>query len=347
MTQQIAGHMPLVYTPKFWDPAKAYAHYIPDIEGAKIEGAAYARAHGLEPAHKLLARPEGASMAFLTDLQDDFRDDGRLPVKGTNDVILRCASRLINGFICGHYAFVKDSRDGHPGQHISYGSYYRTQKGELFDLRDRKAAILELVDEGKCIFKATCFNPNDGSPVDAGYVQPIYDPRDVVAYNKHLVATGQAPQWAFAEHCQLGTDGTNLHPFIVETISFVSGLRSFVPGEVAKGHLINTDWFGPLEPCRPDTKHPQGEFQKGVVDGMKPYKSVEFFGIAQDFCDYWMKKQTLRYLSGTEYERKLVFVEDGTAAIVPNAAHVIEQDREARARGVKFIRHDTPFAQSI
>ncbi|TSC72354.1 MAG: hypothetical protein G01um101470_348 [Parcubacteria group bacterium Gr01-1014_70] len=271
---KIADHMPLIYTPSFWDPAKTYQKYEPDIEGAKLEGAEYARKHGLEPAFKLLERPEGASMAFLTDLQHDFRPNGT----------------------------------------------------------------------------------NDGSPVDAGYIQPVYDPRGCVAYNKYLESTGQAPQWAFAQHCELGTDGESFHPLIVEVVAFASGLRSFVPGLVSKGHIMEWDWYGPLCSCGgysedpnivPVITHPQGGFQKDIVDGFKPYRTVEYFGVAEDFCDYWMKRMAMWYFKGTDFLKKMVFVEDGTAPIVPNAKHVIEQNKKARAEGVKFIKHDTPFVQSL
>ena len=54
--QQIATHAPLVYTPEFWDPAKAYTNYVPDLEGAKIAGRAYAVKYGLDNSAKLLAR---------------------------------------------------------------------------------------------------------------------------------------------------------------------------------------------------------------------------------------------------------------------------------------------------
>jgi len=339
-----ASHMPLLYTPNFWDPAKADLNYEPDLEGAMLEGRAFAQKNHLEPAEVLIKR--GASLAFLTDLQQDFRPRGRLPVQKTDPVILRCCARTINGFITGHFGGLKCSRDGHPPVHISFGTYYRTQDGQLLDLRTRKAAILALADEKMCIFKATGFEA-DGSPVDLGFVQPLYDPKDAVAYYKHLDTTGQLPMWAFAQHCVLGTDGAALHPLLLETIAFVSGMRSFVPGEVTKGHIINTDWFGPLEPCRPDLSHPQGVFQKGIVDGFKKFRTVEFFGVAEDFCDYWMKAQTMRYLAGTEFMAKLVFVEDGTAPIIPNAKHVSEQNARAKQAGVKFIMSDTPFDQSL
>ena len=239
------------------------------------------------------------------------------------------------------------SQDGHPWVHCSFGTYYRTKDGYPFDLSIRKASILEMVDDQRCLFKATCFDPSDGSPVDMGIVQPIYDIKDRISYYQHLDSTGQLPMWEFAEHCVLGTNGVNFHPLLVETLAYVSGLRTFVPGMVFKGHIIGTDWFGPLEPCRPDADHSQGGFQKDVVDGFKRYRTVEFSGVAEDFCDYYMKRQTMTYLEGTEYMEKLRFVEDGTAPIIPDTPHVQDQNAKARAAGIRFIKHDTDFTASV
>ncbi len=97
-------------------------------------------------------------------------------------------------------------------------------------------------------------------------------------------------------------------------------------------------------PCRPISGHPQGSFQKQVVDDFfKPVDTAEFAGVAEDFCDFNMKKQTMDYLTGTEFMSKLRFITDGTAPIIPNAPHVVAQNEKAKKEGVQFITHETPF----
>ncbi len=348
----IADHAPLVYTPKFWDPAKAYQDFKPALEGAYTEGVEYARKHALEPAHSLIARGIGHA-AWLTDLQQDFRDNGRLPVKGTDTAVLRTCVRLLNGTVSGYFAGVIESRDGHPGQHISYDIYWRDQQGNALDLRQHgNAACLTLVDEQKAVFKAYGFNAN--GPYDIGYFQPRFDAapprnpnvpdRSAVSYWKHLQATGQGDIWAFTVHCKLGTDGANVHPLLLEVLAFIEGALSMQETIVAKGHISTTDWFGAFEPCWPDAGHPQGGLQKAIIDGFKPFVTVEAFGVAEDFCVYHGKRQAMLYLQGTEHFAKLRFVTDGTAAIIPNAAHVIAQNELARKGGIKFITHDAPLA---
>lgn len=340
---QVASHAPLAYTPDFWDAKKAYADYRPDYEGAYLEGVQYRLDNGLETADQLVAG--GVSNAIMcTDLQWDFGDYGRLPVIGTNDVVLRTCARMINGTVTPYYTLVVYSQDGHVPHHISYGSRWKTADGKPFDLRVNKAAVLDLADEKRGVFHATCFDPANGSPIDMGYIQSSFNIKDTVAYWQHLQDTGQGPIWVFANHCKLGTDGTNLHPLLVETLAFMEGARMLSPVPLNKGHLRDTDWFGPLEPCRPDPSHPQGTFQRGVVDLFSQVEGwVEFVGVAEDFCDFNMKAQVMRYFAGTQFFEQMAFATDGTAPIVPNAPQVIQQNDEAARLGVHFMLLDDPF----
>ncbi|HEU4914882.1 MAG TPA: hypothetical protein VFT16_05810 [Candidatus Saccharimonadales bacterium] len=342
---EIAPHADLVHQPDFWDPRKAYAWYSPDIDGAFIEGVKFRRHHNLRTAAQL--EQDGISnIAMLTDLQFDFRDEGRLPVQGTDDVVLRCCTRLLNGTIgTDYYTGFVYSQDGHVPYHISYATRWRTTDGSPFDLRNNKAAVLNLVDEKMGVFQATCFDPADGSPIDMGYIQSMLNIKDTVAYWNYLQQTGQGPVWIFAGHCKLGTDGVNLHPLLSETLAFIEGARFVAPVPVSKGHIRDTDWFGPLEPCRPDPTHPQGGFQKAIVDLFAQAKGwVEFFGVAEDFCNFNMQKQVMRFFDGTPFFNQMAFATDGTAAIVPNAPHVLALYDEAQSKGVRFFTHDQPFA---
>jgi hypothetical protein len=338
---QICNHAPLVFTPNFWNPQKAYEDFSPDLEGAYREGVEYAQKKGLQSAQALIKTGNACAM-MATDLQQDFRDSGRLAVKGANDAILKSCVRLLNGVVEGKYAGVAYSMDSHSPQHVSYDTYWRDSNGNPLDLsKAGNACMMVLEDEQKAVFKALGFDAN--GIVELGYYRPKFDPLDAVAYFKHLQATGQGNIWVFVVHCKLGTDGTNLHPLFAECLSFMEGALSMSSTTIFKGHISSTDWFGPLEACRPDPNHPQGGFQKDVIDFFQQFKFVDFVGIAEDFCDYFMKKQTIDYLSGTDNLSKLRFVLDGTAAIVPNDPKVIAQNENARQNGVSLIYHDSAF----
>lgn len=342
---EVADHVPLLHEPSFWDPRKAYGEFSPDIEGAFLEGAAFARAEGLRTAQQMIT--DGvANIMMLTDLEGDFREGGRLAVTGTNSAVLRVGSRLMNGLVTDHYTGLVYSQDSHPPNHISWGSSWNVLKGKErvpLDLREHKAVILDLVDEQMGIFSATAFGPS--GPIEVGYVQRRFNVKDSVRYWQHLQDTNQGPIWLFAQHCSIGTDGTNLHPLLAEVLSFATGARMIEPMPVFKGHIRDTDWFGPLEPCRPDPNHPQGGFQKPIVDFFESATGdVEFAGVAEDFCEHNMELQVMRYFEGTDFFNKMVFLLDCTAAIVPNAPHVLTLREEAKAKGVRFKTHDAPLA---
>lgn len=339
----VADHGSLIHTPAFWDPRKAYIDYVPDLEAAYREGVAYKLAHNLESAHSLIKR--GVNHAImLTDLEEGFRDNGELPVIGTDDVVLRVAVRLLNGTVTPYYTTIVYSLDGHPLQHISFDTYWRDVKGNALDIsKHGKAGCLRLVDEDKAIFEAYAFD-EQGNTYVIGLYRPQFDPFGAVAYWKHLQKTGQGDIWVFVTHCVIGTKGANLHPLLMEVIAFAAGARSIQPTILNKGHLHDRDWFSPLVPCLPDPSHPQGGFQKGVIDdAFKPALTVDFAGVAEDFCHYYMLLHTMEYLAGTPYLQKLRFMTDGTAPIVPNAKHVIALNARAQAEGIIFITHDSPF----
>ncbi len=334
-------HGKLVHTPAFFNSEKADQNYQPDIGAAFREGIAFGLENKLAPATLLLARGNAHAL-MMTDLQEDFRDNGRLPVKETNRVVLNTCVRLINGVVADYYAGIFFSLDGHHPFHISFDHYWRDSDGRPMDLsKHGKAAILTLVDEANGLFKATAFGP-DG-PYEIGLYRTPFGVDDSIAYWKHLRRTRQGDIWVFVPHCLLGTDGVNLHPLLVETIAFACGARDIQPVIIQKGHLYNTDWFGPLEACRPDMVQNQGVFRDEIIELMKMFEAIEFSGVAEDFCDYYMKWQTLSKLSGTPYLKKLRFIQDCTAPIIPNAKHVWELNARAMEEGVKFILHDEPF----
>ncbi|MDD5289846.1 MAG: hypothetical protein PHT40_01425 [Patescibacteria group bacterium] len=346
-TPVIPKHAPLVYTPRFFQPEKAFQGFAPDLNGAYREGVEYALAHHLKSAEALI-KAGIKNLAMLTDLQNGFRDDpfGELPVTGTNEVVLKVCVRLINGTVTDYFSGLIYSQDGHTRQHISFDYYWRDHKGLPLDLSGHgRAALATLVDEKKAIFRVYGFDGKGGT-YDIGFYQPKFNPLEAVDYWKHLQKTGQGDIWIFVPHCMLGTFSANLHPLLDETISFMAGARSLQPIPINKGHIMTTDWFGPLEPCKKDDSHPQGRFQSGVIKTFEEFLNIEFSGVAEDFCDYYMKKQTMDNLSDTAYLAKLAFMTDGTAPIIPNAAHVVALNERAKKTGVRFFTHDAPFVNA-
>lgn len=345
-----ASHAELTFElPDFWDPRKAYVpFYMPDLDAATIRGYEFGRRHGLDTVAKLEQRGI-SNLMMLTDLQQDFRDKGRLPVTGTDNVVLRTCVRLLNGFLgTDYYTRVVFSQDTHPTNHISHSTrWLQVANGQPLDLSVLKAATLELEDEQRRLFRAKGFD-DQGNPVDLGLVRSRIESADTVSYWHHLQDTGQGPIWVFATHCKIGSDGMNLHPLLQETLAFIEGARLMEPLPMFKGHLKHTDWFGPFEPCRPDTSHPQGGLQRPVIEVFERVSGwVEFAGVAEDFCDFYAKDQVINTFQGTDFFAKMAFLPDLTAPIVPNSQKVQDLNARAASLGVRFVKHDEPFTARV
>ncbi len=331
--------MKLKYTPRFFDEKKAGMDYVPDLGAARREGMEFARNLATVTAERLQTRGAG-TLAVLTDLLQDFRDRGRLPVKGADAVVFRVCLRLIYGVTEGDLAGVIAAIDGHPFGHISFDSSWIGSNGKPIDLSNHgKAGLLTLDSKEKATFRLHVFNP-DGTTRVLDTCVPAVDPQDAVLYYQYLRASGQGDIWVFVPHCIIGTDGTNFHPLLAETLAFCSGVRQFDPHIINKGYLRDTDWFGPLQACRPNSKTGEGMINNDAISLMKRFSAIEFMGVAEDFCELGMRRVALDTLDVRGYDGVIRFITDGTAPIVPEADHVTEFYELARNKGVKFITHD-------
>lgn len=329
--------MKLTHTPEFFRPEKAFLDYRPDLASAFREG--HILAQKMTP--KLGAAP---AILAITDLLQDFRPGGRLAVGGTDEVVLRVVQRMIEGTITSYYAGMAVFYDSHPFDHVSFDYHFIDQDGIPLDLSLLKAARLRLLDADKAEFMAYAYG-SDG-PYDLDIYYPRSSREVFVEYCQFLQEKGFGDAWVFAPHCIKGTDGTNLHPLVAEALAFFTGFSGIQPLVIWKGHLADTDWFGPLEPCWPDEAAGCG-FDYDTFGFLTSRSILEDAGVAEDFCTYWMRRQLLNYrLSRTNKNasNQLIFLSDGTAPIVPNAPHVAELYEQARHKGVIFAQHDTPFS---
>jgi hypothetical protein len=78
---------------------------------------------------------------------------------------------------------------------------------------------------------------------------------------------------------------------------------------------------------------------------MSKFKTIEFAGVAEDFCEYFMLVQAIDNAPTPEFVTRYYHLKNCTAPIVPNSPRVAELYNRARALGVKFIDHDSPFVQ--
>jgi nicotinamidase-related amidase len=313
---------------------------------ARKRGREDKRRLGLLSARKV-RESNGGLLSILIDAEEDFGDDGRLPVKGTYDDIRRWLAR--------HVKLVQENRltdvivtvDIHPEHAIHTDAWWVDENGNAPDV------TIPLT--------MTLVEPNDRLPYEARIVgmTPVgrYRPRlmpkyTIEEYSPHLQRTGQGDIWVFADHCRQGTDGINLFSAVVEFLAYASAALDLEPQFMYKGQIASTDWFGPFSPCMPIPTHPQGGTQTKYLDLIRSSKRTEIAGEALDFCVKAGMLQIVDYYndpSDLSVRESIHFLMDCTSPIVPDDP---SQGRTGNAdfrksmeqKGVKMITHDSATA---
>jgi nicotinamidase-related amidase len=301
---------------------------------------------GLRSAKSVRER-DGGHLSILIDAEDDFADDGRLPVKGTYDDIRRWLLRQVK--------LVRENRltdqivtiDIHPEHAIHGDSWWVDENGNAPDVT--LPLTMELVE------------PGDSLPYEAKIVgmKPFgrFRPRlmkkyTMEEYSPHLKATGQGNIWVFAGHGRQGSDGINLIPAVQEFLAYAAAALDLEPQFMFKGQIATTDWFGPFGPCMTVPGHPQGGLQTQYLNMIRASKKTEVAGEALDFCVKAGMLQILDYYSedaDRAVRESISFLMDCTSPIVaddPSKGMTGNADfvKNMKSKGIVMINHDSPIA---
>jgi len=323
----------------FRDPNRIREFFSPNWHLAREAG----RKLKLTPATR--RRKAGDSrLLILIDEEWDFGDTGRLPVIGTFDDVERLIKRIEAGVMGEKYTDIILTIDEHPPVSIHSDAWWLDDQGNPPDVS--VPLMMNLTD------------PNDQFPfigrwVDGRPEKPfrpaLMKDWTVNKYAPHLLATGQGPIWVFADHCRAATDGVAIIPALAECIEWACAALSIQPIYMRKGHIAETDWFGPFRPCMDIPNHPQGGLQTQYLDMIRAASRTEITGEAADFCVKSGMIQVLDYY-GNPADRSVLervsFITDCTSPIVPDSpGNTANADFRAgmAAKGVNMITSDSPF----
>ena len=330
----------------FFEEGRVREKFQPNLALARAEGLKLGRK--LKPAYKR-AKEGNSRLAVIIDAENDFDDDGRLPVKGAFGDFWRTIQRLTNGIQQEVYTGAIVTIDTHPVFSIHSDLWWRDTEGRPPDVNQWIAVAMVLDGQDKRYpFIA---NFPDGT---SKRFKPVFEwDWTVEQYAPHLVATNQGPIMVWKDHCRTGTDGVNLNPALAECLEWAAAARGIQVQHMFKGHVARVDWFGPFCPCMIDPNHPQAGLQTELLENVRAHAATDVFGEAGDYCVKNGMIQVLDYY-GKPADRQVLesvhFLTDCTSYIFPDGVAMnagITPNADFRAlmasKGVKMITHDTPF----
>ena len=321
---------------------------VPNIGLARQLGLAWKKRLKL-PSAARVAKKSGGRLLALIDMQRDFDDRGRLPVKGTFGDVARVMTRAWRGFIeqpeVGYTEWI-DTNDFHPAHVIHGDSWWEDTDGNFPDMESLFAAEMVLIDANE---EYPYELQQGGKAVGKPFKPRMETNWTINQYSPHLKKSGQGNIWVFKSHCRMGTDGVEIIPALAEFREFIAVARDVQPTSMFKGQIAKVDWFGPFHPCMEVTDHPQGGWQKAALDRIRANAASEFAGEAEDFCVNAGTDQTLVYYKDApEVLAKVRFLKDCTSAIFPDDPSAgrtrnADHQRKMSTAGVQLITHDSPF----
>lgn len=332
----------------YTDPNLIRTFYAPNLELAHAEGLKWRRR--LTSAAKR-ERRNGGRLLVGIDLQWDFSDAGRLAVPGTFDDLERLIDRIIRGvFEEEYYSDFIITHDNHP-EHVIHGeTWWEDENGNPPDVS--VPVHMELVDpKGRMPFLCHYLTGAASKP----FRPRLKREYTINEYAPHLKQTGQGDIWVFAPHCKFGSDGVMLIPAFQELLAVVAVALDLNITHMYKGHVPDTDWFGPFRPCMDRPGHSQAGLNTELLKRVAINLITEVAGEAADFCVRAGELQFGHFYGpGNAYGQdpavlnRVKFITNCTSPIIPdnpvtgktpNADH-----RKAMAAlGVQAIEHNWAF----
>lgn len=299
--------------PAIYDPSKVGTRYMPDIQGAIAAGMKSGLPH--------VTPSEVQRLGLFIDYQNDFLDysDGlsTLPVPGSvQDVRRACEWLYINA---PSLTGLMLSLDQHIPFQIFFVTWWKDQSGNAPD-------------------PYTLITADD---VESGKWIPRFDKDWSIQYVKDL---GAIMVWTF--HCMIGTPGAALNSSLAEAIAWVAAARNIQPTYIFKGTVPQSEHYGPFEPCKIVTNHPQGGTNTAMLEAMNKYNEIYWFGEAEEYCVDTGKKQVLSYYSGRpDVIARMRFVTDCTSLVFPDKrAEADAVQAEYVKQGVVLVKSTDPIA---
>ncbi len=271
-----------------YDPSLVGINYKPRIEEARAEG----RAAGLSDASTDTFR----TMLALIDFQQCFTRPGMpLCVPGAVDDI-----RRIIAWILTHpeeITRVLITLDSHSALQVFTRWWWKHRDG---------------------------YHPDDFTDiltdrVESGIWIPQVMPKWSRTYPRRLEESGQAPLKIWPQHGEVGSEGWQLDPALIEVIEWLCAARNIAPTYLFKGNVPESEYYGIFRPCILVPTHPDGGWNYPLLNWFPTFDRVIEAGEAEEFCVGESMKQQIAHYREVDPEvlKKIVFLRDCTSTVLP------------------------------
>jgi nicotinamidase-related amidase len=250
------------------------------------------------------------NLLLIIDMQNDFMENGSLPVKGSHK-----DSENISNFIYNNIDKlyrIAISLDTHSPLQIFHPPWWVDQNGN----NPKPYTTITLAD------------------LDAGRWMAVIDPIKSRTYVEKLESNAKKTLMIWPFHCIQGTYGNALENQLSNMIYFYSIAKKSNIQKLVKGNDPFTEMYGIIKPEYDERNYINLEFLNQIQD----YDKVYIAGEAADFCVYESVKQILTHFSNDlKVLKKINILEDCMSAVTGKTIAEIYSNLP-EAKSINFVK---------
>jgi nicotinamidase/pyrazinamidase len=248
---------------------------------------------------------------IVIDGQKDFCEGGNLAVTGGNVALQRVASMIKR--IKGDLTSLDLTMDAHHRHHIGHPRMWVDRDGK------NPAPFITQIKEGdvkgtSAIFRAT--NPGWAAR-QIKYIEDLAKRNDA----REALGLLRIEHTIWTEHCLIGTDGMSLHLELYGAVCEWEDFKNRPANKTTKGSNIFAEHFSVFKAEVPDSIDPSTDVNMPLITELNKLDILAWAGLAEDYCLMNSFIDFILILSGNDTSiakqiaKKMVFLEDGTAAV--------------------------------
>ena len=248
---------------------------------------------------------------IVIDGQKDFVEGGNLAVTGGNKALSNVAKMIKR--VKGDLFSIDCTMDAHHRHHIGHSRMWVNAKGENPPPYITQMKPADVIGTG-AIWRAANIA---WQARQQKYIEDLSKRND----QRESLGLLRIDHTIWTDHCLIGTDGMSLQADLYAAICEWEDLKNRPANKTTKGSFIFAEHFSVFKAEVPDPSEPSTDVNMSLITELNKLDMLAWCGLAEDYCLMNSFIDFILQLSGNDpttaknIAKKMIFLEDGTAAV--------------------------------
>lgn len=248
---------------------------------------------------------------IVIDGQKDFVEGGNLAVTGGNAAMSKVA-KMISRTKSDLFS-IDCTMDAHHRHHIGHSRMWINSKGENPPPYITQIKPNDVIGTG-AIWRASNVA---WQGKQQKYIEELAKRND----EREKLGLLRIEHTIWTDHCLIGTDGMSLQPELYAAIMEWEDYKNRPANKTTKGSYIFAEHFSVFKAEVPEPSEPMTNVNMPLITELGKLDQLAWCGLAEDYClmnsfiDFILTLSGNNPATAKQIAKKMIFIEDGTAAV--------------------------------